>query len=309
MRKANSRALLAAVVLAAGAVGGGVLGTGSSAGVGGVRVEAAPQLAPMADGCDLAASLPPRQDVGAKIRKIRERGVLVVGVDQSAYHWGFRNPQTGRIEGFDIDLAHAIAKSVLGDPSKVLLKTISTAHRIDAVKNGEVDVITRAMTITCDRKKDVAFSTPYFRTSQRVVAPKSAHVKSVDEALKGKRVCAALNSSSDAELKANPRGAAQVRLVDNQLDCLVLMQLGEIDSTLSDSSLAAAQVAQDPQVELAGEPFQPAYMGVAMNQADTDLIAWVNQVLVDWRSGGGWRASYDTWLKDSMGASPDPYLP
>ncbi|KDN82759.1 glutamate ABC transporter substrate-binding protein [Kitasatospora cheerisanensis] len=305
MRTARSRILVAVTVLAAG-----LLGTGSADGAGGAAPLAAPQAAPQApaDTCDPTDSLPPRQSAGAKIAKIRERGTLVVGVDQNSYHWGFRNPQTGRIEGFDIDLAHAIAKSVLGDPDKVTLKTVPTARRVEAVKNGEVDLITRTMSITCERKKEIAFSVPYFRVAQRVVAPKAAHARTLDEALKGKRACVAQTSSSEAELKRNPHGTVSVVALENQLDCLVRMQLGEVEATLTDSELAAAQVAQDPMVELVGEPFLPAFMGVAMNQNDTDLIAWVNQVLADWRSGGGWRASYDTWLRDTMGA-PDPYLP
>ncbi|MFJ5233930.1 glutamate ABC transporter substrate-binding protein [Kitasatospora sp. NPDC088391] len=306
MRKARTRALIAAAALTAGLLGTG----GSAAGLAGGAPARAPELAvAAAEDCDLAASLPPKQQAGAKIAKIRQRGKLVVGVDQSAYNWGYRNPQTGKIVGFDIDLAHAVAKSVLGDPDKVVLKTVSTAHRIDALKSGEVDLVVRAMTITCERKKDVAFSVPYFRVAQQAVAPKSLKARGTAEAMKGRRVCAALNSSSHTELKADSRGAAAIVTPDNQLDCLVLMELGEADVTLSDSSLAAAMIAQDPTMELVGQPFQSAFMGVGMNQNDTDLIAWVNQVLADWRSSGGWRASYDTWLRASMGASPDPYLP
>ncbi|MFF0294854.1 glutamate ABC transporter substrate-binding protein [Kitasatospora sp. NPDC004615] len=304
MRTARSRFLVAAVVLAAG-----VLATGSADGAGGPAPQAAPQApAAATDSCDPTDSLPPRQTAGAKIAKIRERGTLVVGVDQNSYHWGFRNPQTGRIEGFDLDLAHAIAKSLLGDPDKVTLKTVPTARRVEAVKNGEVDLITRTMTITCERKKDISFSAPYFRVAQRVVVPKSAHAKSLAEALKGKRACVAQTSSSEAELKRDPHGTVSVLALESQLDCLVRMQLGEVDATLTDSELAAAQVAQDPLVEMVGEPILPAWMGVAMNQNDTDLIAWVNQVLVDRRADGSWQASYDHWLRDTMGA-PDPYLP
>ncbi|MFF2626502.1 glutamate ABC transporter substrate-binding protein [Kitasatospora griseola] len=307
MRTARSRFLVAAAVLAAG-----VLGTGSADGAGGpaprAALEAPAAPAAPADTCDPTDSLPPRQTVGAKIAKIRERGTLIVGVDQNSYHWGFRNPQTGRIEGFDLDLAHALAKSLLGDPDRITLKTVPTPRRVEAVKNGEVDLIARTMTITCERKKDIAFSVPYFRVAQRAVVPKAAHATTLDGALKGKRACVAQTSSSEAELKRNPHSTVSVLALESQLDCLVRMQLGEVDATLTDIELAAAQVAQDPMVEMVGEPFLPAYMGVAMNQNDTDLIAWVNQVLADRQTDGSWRASYDHWLRDTMGA-PDPYLP
>ncbi|MFJ1704150.1 glutamate ABC transporter substrate-binding protein [Kitasatospora sp. NPDC088346] len=306
-RTVRARALVAAVALAAGVFGAG---TSQGAPGGGIRAElaAAPALAPEADGCDTTKSVPAAKDAdGAKIRKIRERGALVVGVDQNSYHWGYRNPQTGSIEGFDIDLAHAVAKSILGDPNKISFKAVPTARRIDAVKAGEVDVVIRTTTITCARLQEVAFSKPYFAAGQRLVVPKSARATGLEQGLKGKRVCAAASSSSDTELKANRHGAADVIVVENQLDCLVLMQLGKVDATLTDAVLAAAQAAQDPTVEAVGETLLAGWMGVVVNQADTDLVAWVNQALLDYRADGGWRRSYDHWLAASMGASPEPY--
>ncbi|MER5641966.1 glutamate ABC transporter substrate-binding protein [Kitasatospora sp. NPDC002227] len=305
MRGVRNRALVTVVALAAG-----LLGAGSSQGAD-APAAARPEAAPAAAGsCDTRSSLPPsRDESGSKIRAIKQRGKLIVGVDQNSYHWGYRNPQTGRIEGFDIDLAHAIAKALLGDPDKVVLKTVPTAKRIEAVQNGDVDLIARTMTITCDRLQQVAFSVPYFSSGQRLVVPKSAHVTSVDQGLRGKRACAADQSSSQTELKANPHGTASVRIVANQLDCLVLMQLGEVDATLTDTTLAAAQTSQDPTVELAGEQIAPAYTGIAMKKENTDLVARVNQVLADYRSDGGWQASYQHWLAASMGTDPTPYLP
>ncbi len=255
-------------------------------------------------------SLPPSSyEGGSKVQQIKQRGTLIVGVDQNSYHWGFRNPQTGRIEGFDIDLARAVAKAVLGDPEKVTFKTVPTAKRIDAIKNGEVDLITRTMTITCDRLTQIAFSAPYFASGQRVVVPKAAKVTSVAQALKGKRACVADQSSSQAELARDSRGAASVRVVENQLDCLVLMQLGQVDATLTDAVLAAAQTSQDPTTEMAGETIAPAFMGIAMKKEDTDLVARVNQVLADYRANGGWQDSYTRWLASSMGSSSAQYQP
>ncbi|MEV4611945.1 glutamate ABC transporter substrate-binding protein [Kitasatospora sp. NPDC049258] len=311
IRTVRARALVAAVALAAGVLGAGTsLGAPLGAPQGAARAQApaAAELAPAADTCDSTRSVPPGKDAnGAKIRKIRERGTLVVGVDQNSYHWGYRNPQTGMIEGFDIDLAHAIAKSVLGDPNKITFKAVPTARRIEAVKAGEVDLVIRTTTITCARLQEVAFSKPYFAAGQRLVVPKSAKATGIDQGLKGKRVCAAASSSSDTELKTDKHGAAEVTVVENQLDCLVLMQLGKVDATLTDAVLAAAQAAQDPTVEVVGETLLPGWMGVVVNQADADLVAWVNQALLDYKADGGWRRSYDHWLADSMGSSSDQY--
>ncbi len=57
----------------------------------------------------------------AKLAARSERkGQLVVGVSADTYGFGFRNPLTGDLEGFDIDMAHAVAKAIFGDPIDVV---------------------------------------------------------------------------------------------------------------------------------------------------------------------------------------------
>ena len=50
--------------------------------------------------------------------KIRARGYLIAGVDQSTYHFGFLNPLNGQIEGFDIDMIRAVANAIFGNPGQ-----------------------------------------------------------------------------------------------------------------------------------------------------------------------------------------------
>ncbi|MBB4946444.1 polar amino acid transport system substrate-binding protein [Kitasatospora gansuensis] len=312
MRTVRARALVVAAALAAGLVG-----AGTSHGVPGVGT-AAPAAAPQAPALEAAGDCseqtpaPSSSLTGRKVQEIKNRGAngtLVVGVDQNSYNWGFRNPQSGQLEGFDILLSRAIAKAVLGDANRVTFRTVTTAKRIEAIRNGTVDMVVRTMTINCERRKDIAFSAPYFSTGQRLVVPKSDKSTTVAEALKGKRACAAQQSSSETELKKPGYGTSSVTIVENQLDCLVLMQLGKVDGTLTDSSLAAAQAAQDPAVRLVDENIIPAKIGIGLKQEDTDLTALVNQILLDYRANGGWQAAYDRWLAPSMGANSAPYLP
>ena len=53
------------------------------------------------------------------LARIRTRGRLVVGIDQSTNLFSFRNPTTGTLEGFGVDIARQVAADLLGDPSKV----------------------------------------------------------------------------------------------------------------------------------------------------------------------------------------------
>ncbi|MFD5115107.1 glutamate ABC transporter substrate-binding protein [Streptomyces sp. NPDC058391] len=271
-----------------------------------------------ADECtEPEASLPASGEDGATIEKIKARTnrKLIVGVDQNSYRWGYRDPATGSLEGFDIDLARAIAKDILGDPDAIIFRAIPTNQRVGALENGTVDLVVRTMTINCARIKQVAFSTAYFQAGQQVLAPRDSTVTGYDRSLAGKRVCSAEGSTAYEALEKQSYGAEfkdkhdgqpadEDRLtVPNQLDCLVRLQLGEVDAVVTDNALAAGQAAQDPAVELQGEPFTVEYYGVAAKLGNDDLIRRVNKVLEGYRAGGAnspWMTSYRKWLEAGL---------
>ncbi|MFF5009714.1 glutamate ABC transporter substrate-binding protein [Streptomyces phaeochromogenes] len=251
---------------------------------------------------------------GKTIQRIKTSGHLTVGVDQNSYRFGYRDPNStgsAKLEGFDIDLAQAIADEIVGKKeNNVHFKAIPTNERIPAIQDGKVDMVVRTMTISCERLEDVAFSSPYFETGQQVLAPKKSDIKGYDDTLANKRICSASGSIALDKLKADlgsviPKSADISTVVPNQLDCLVRLQLGEVDAVVTDGALAASQAAQDPTVQLKGEPFTDEFYGVAMKKDATDLIRRVNQILVDYRKAD-WQKSYNTWLAGTLGKSDGP---
>ncbi|OIJ90247.1 glutamate ABC transporter substrate-binding protein [Streptomyces colonosanans] len=287
----------------------GARGDGST-GTGGPGLAEATQA--MADSCGAhpeQLSPPPSTDEsGPAVSAIKRRGYLSVGVDQNSYRWGYRDPNSkgSDLEGFDIDLAREIARQILHDPKAVRFHAIPTNQRIPAIKSGQVDMVVRTMTISCDRLKEVAFSDPYFTTGQQVLAPKESDISGYDKSLAGKRICSAAGSTANTDLTEDkksgrlPASADISTTVPNQLDCLVKLQLGEVDAVVTDGALAASQAAQDPTLALKGKPFTTEYYGVAMNKQAGDLVRRVNQVLVDYRKSG-WQTSYDRWLSQTLG--------
>ncbi|MEV7522481.1 glutamate ABC transporter substrate-binding protein [Streptomyces sp. NPDC091371] len=291
-----------------------------------LREPASMAVAPAApsDTCqDPEASLRPSTVDGAAIARIKAAGKLVAGVDQNSFRWGYRNQTAtpgpgpedqsaqGHLDGFDIDLVKAIAKDILGDENAVIYRAIPTSQRIPALQEGRVDVVVRTMTINCKRLEDVAFSTAYFEAGQQVLAPKGSPITGYDASLKDKRICVAAGSTAEASLKSQSYGAAPV-LVPNQLDCLVRLQLGEVDGIITDNALAAGQAAQDPSVRLVGSPFTREFYGVAMNKDASDLVRRVNNVLENYRAGGAnspWMLSYREHLEKVLPGVTAPPAP
>ena len=117
---------------------------------------------------------PGAMPAGSFMAKIKRRGYLIAGVDQNTLRFAYFNPLTGRIEGFEIDLLRQLSQAIFGDPNRIKFKAITTDERVSAVQNGSVDVVADAMTITCQRKRQVDFSTVYYDAGQKLLVPSNS---------------------------------------------------------------------------------------------------------------------------------------
>jgi polar amino acid transport system substrate-binding protein len=265
--------------------------------------------------CDPTKSLRPPSPMpaprqmppGTTMKKIQDKGKLVAGVDQNTFLFGFRNPTTNALEGFDIDRVREIAKAIFGDEKKVQFKVVTSAGRIDALKKGQVDVVVRTMTVNCARLQDINFSAIYYTAGQRLLVDKSSNVTSLDQ-LGGKKVCAAKGSTSIKTIADHPANPIAVA-VDNWSDCLIMLQQGQVDAMSTDDTILAGMVAQDPNVKMAGPRFTQEPYGIGIPKQNEDMVRFVNGVLEQSVASGAWARSYDTWLGRTGEARPAPPTP
>ena len=265
--------------------------------------------APAASTCDPKASSlrpagPPQVTPGSFMAKIRARGYLVAGVDQSTYHFGFLNPLNGQIEGFDIDMIRAVATAIFGDASSahLHLKAISDDQRIPDVTSGAVDIVAHTMTITCDRLKDVDFSSVYFDAHQRVLVLKNSPVQDL-AGLRGQKVCATKGSDSLGPIAA---AKAVPVAVTYWTDCLVLLQQGDVAAISTDDTILDGLAAQDPWTKLIGPRLTDEPYGLAISKQHPDFVRFVNAVLQQLRTNGQWAASYARWQLGTPVPAPPP---
>jgi polar amino acid transport system substrate-binding protein len=242
---------------------------------------------------------------GSTMRKIQDRGRLVAGVSADTYLLGARNPLTGKIEGFDIDMVKAVAKAIFGDEGAYQLKVITAAERIPALQDNDVDIVARNMTINCDRWKQIAFSTEYYRSGQKILVRKGSKAKSLDD-LSGQKVCAPRGTSSmDNLMRLAPKAIAVG--ADNHTGCLVLFQQGQVAAITGDDTVLAGLAAQDPyavvpeQKAFTAEPY-----GLGIPAENVDFVRFVNARLAQLRSNGDWTDIYNRWLEAPLGPAPDP---
>jgi polar amino acid transport system substrate-binding protein len=244
----------------------------------------------------LAPDGPPTVTSGSFMAKIRARGYLIAGVDQSTYHFGYLNPLDGQIEGFDIDMIRAVAKAIFGNPDKVEYKAISDAQRIPDISNGSVDIVAHTMTISCTRLAQVDFSSVYFDAHQRILVLDNSTVNGVS-ALAGQKVCVTGGSDSGSNLRL-PSGARQPIVVSEPYwtDCLVLLQQNQVAAVSTDDSILDGLQAQDPFTKVVGPKLTDEPYGLAISKQHADFVRFVNGVLAQERSDGAWAASYRHWV-------------
>jgi polar amino acid transport system substrate-binding protein len=239
------------------------------------------------------------------MEKIRKRGRLVAGVSADTYLLGSRNPLNGRVEGFDIDMVKAVAQAIFGDPNRYQLRVITAADRIPVLTKGEVDLVARNMTITCDRWKQIAFSSEYYRSGQKILVRRGAKAPSLAQ-LKGQKVCAPRSTSSMDTLRRRAPQALAVES-DSHTGCLVLFQQGQVDAITGDDTVLAGLAAQDPYAVVpAQQAFTAEPYGLGMNADDVDLVRFVNARLAQMRGNGEWTRIYDRWLAAPLGPAPSP---
>lgn len=240
---------------------------------------------------------------GSTMAEIKRRGMLRVGVDQNTYLFGFRNPATGELEGFDIEIARTIADALFGDPDRVSFKAITSQQRIDVLREGTVDVVVRTMTINCERRELIDFSSVYFVAGQRVLVTKRSGYTALAD-LGDKRVCATTGSTSLGNIAAAASDPVPVA-VDNWSDCLVLLQQGQVQAISTDDTILAGMAQQDPTTHVVGPRFTTEPYGVGIPQGDRDMVRYVNAVLRQVRENR-WQAVYDRWIEPALGPGSPP---
>jgi polar amino acid transport system substrate-binding protein len=246
---------------------------------------------------------------GSTMRKIQDRGRLVVGVSADTLRFGARNPLNGRIEGFDVDMLREVARAIFGDPDKIEFKVITYAQRLPNLESGRVDMVAHTMTINCVRWNRIAFSSEYYSAGQKLLVGKdvaATGVKALAD-LVGKTVCVAKGSTNEQELAKYTDVIAFK--VDDLTDCVVAFQQGKADAITGDDTVLAGFAAQDPYAQVLPDAFTAEPYGLGINADQVDLVRFVNGVLEQLRTSGAWTRYYSTWVGALTPGDPVPNPP
>ncbi|MGW8959815.1 transporter substrate-binding domain-containing protein [Paenibacillus sp. NPDC055715] len=229
------------------------------------------------------------------LEAIKQRGKLVVGVKYDTKLFGLKDPATGKVGGFDIDIAKAVAKHIFGDETKLELKEVTSKTRITLLQNGDIDAIIATMTISDERKKQVDFSDVYFNAGQSLLVKKGSPITSLESLTSDTKVLAVKGSTSAKNIREKAPQATVLEL-ENYQDAFNALKAGQGQALTTDNSILLGMQQQDSNYTLVGGNFTEEPYGIAVKKGQTELLQAVNDTLKELKSNGEYDKLHGQWL-------------
>jgi len=223
--------------------------------------------------------------------KIQEKGEITIGVKFDVPPFGFTNPQTDEVEGFDVDMGRILAEELGVEPR--FIEAISD-NRIPFLERGTVDVILSTMTINQERDQEIDFSEPYYVAQGRILVPGDSDIAGLED-LAGNSVCTALGSTYEETLREDAPDA-ELRLVDTYSECLELLQNGAVDAISTDDVILTGMIIQDDTLKLVGDELTTEPYGAGIKDGDTEFQKFVSDTLEAAQADGRWEEIYQEWV-------------
>ncbi|HYC37039.1 MAG TPA: transporter substrate-binding domain-containing protein [Usitatibacter sp.] len=255
-----------------------------------------------------ALAQPPRPDFppGSYGDKVLKRGKVIIGVRYDIPLYGFQNPKTGAVEGFEVDMGKELARALFGDPSKVEFRQVVSRTRIPMLQEGVVDVVIANLTQTKKRMEEIDFTDMYNLAGMQALVPEASPIKALKD----------LNNATIAVAKGGT-GEQHMRQAYPQAKLLLLDSHGDSFQALV-SRRATVFVADDTTLQGMQEKlkgfrviperltFEPHAMGVAKGRPE--FVAFLNAFIRDFKASGKWKELYRKNVGDPV-PEPPPGVP
>ncbi|HSV68531.1 MAG TPA: ABC transporter substrate-binding protein [Methylibium sp.] len=216
---------------------------------------------------------------------------------------------SGQLKGFDIDIALALCQRM---QAECTLVQQDFDGLIPALQARKFDAVVASMSITEERKRQVAFSDRYYNTPARFVVRNGSGVTITLEGLKGRKIGVQRSTIHDRYVTDTFKGSQIVRYT-KQDEVYLDLAAGRIDATLQDVVAADVGFLKTPQGKgfgFTGPTYSdPKYFGdgsgIAMRKADTALQAKFNAAIKALRADGGYKLLQDKYFDfDIYGDAP-----
>ncbi|MFM0045674.1 ABC transporter substrate-binding protein [Paraburkholderia sediminicola] len=225
---------------------------------------------------------------------IKSRGTLICGVMSNVEPFGFQDPSTRQLQGYDVDFCNAIAKSLHVKPE---LKAVSLEARIPELTQGRVDILAAILGWNPSRAEQIDYSDTYFVSQQRVAVIASSSYKQPTD-LAGKRVSVIKGASTPAFLKRAVPTAETVSYDDTPSAVMALVQHKVEGAGMSETILRrfVAKLGPSGDLKVISPSLGEEPWGLGIRKGEPELQKAVNAALQEMEKSGEAQRIFDKWL-------------
>lgn len=235
-----------------------------------------------------------KEDKKDTLLEIKKRGELIVGVKYDSKPFGF--VENGKLQGYDIDMAHLIAKRIFGNERLVRFVEVNAQNRISKLNSGEVDMLIATMSINPQRAEVIDFSLPYYYAGQALMIRKGTAIKSVGD-LNGRRVIIVLGTTGEKNIRyLAPEVILQgYKTYQDGFDAFLNRKA---EAMTTDDSILAGFVMDHPEFTILPQRYSQDAYGIAFRKGpeNASLKAEVNAAIGELRRKGKLNHLKSIWL-------------
>jgi polar amino acid transport system substrate-binding protein len=256
----------------------------------------------------LACLAVPAMAQESQLDVVLKRDKLIVGTYSTSPPLAYVD-DNGDLVGFEIDMAHEIAKDMLGDPKKLDFVVLQSDGRFPAALSGKIDFGLCSTTITGDRAVRIAFTRPYLDTGGSVIARKDAGIKTVQELNDPKFTYAILNVPPAIERAKQVLPNVKQLLLDSPSALFLAVKTGRATAFAIDKPIADFYEAENKdlvRLDTTGTPF--AYVqqdAIFMKPGDFKWWLFLDTWVGELRYGSRY-SQYVAWYRKWMKKDPPP---
>ena len=231
-------------------------------------------------GCGNKDSTPAAQSAAAPAAPTK----IVIGLDDNFPPMGFRN-EKNELVGFDISLAKE-ATERMGIEAE--FKPIDWSAKEAELNGKRVDMLWNGLTITEERKKNIAFTKPYMENHQIIVVPKSSTIKTKAE-LAAKVIGIQDGSSAIDAVQRDPIAASfkELKKFGDNVTALMDLSTGRVDAVVLDEVVGRYYTAKRPDdYAVLEDNFGTEEYGVGLRKDDSELLARLQKVMDEMKADG-----------------------
>ena len=231
-------------------------------------------------GCGNKDSAPAAQSAAAPAMPTK----IVIGLDDNFPPMGFRN-EKNELVGFDISMAQEATRR-MGIEAE--FKPIDWSAKEAELNGKRVDMLWNGLTITEERKKNIAFTSPYMENHQIIVVPRSSTIKTKAEL--ATRVIGIQDGSSAIDaVQRDPIAASfkELKKFGDNVTALMDLSTGRLDAVVLDEVVGRYYTAKRPDdYAVLEDNFGTEEYGVGLRKDDSALLAGLQKALDEMKADG-----------------------